>query len=81
MQRFKKAHKGARKSWNIPDSFPNHVVIAEYMSPTVDTARDRWVLPAAMFVCHSPDTTSGRESNKTAACHDEGRSFDLGRCI
>ena len=41
MQRFKKAHKGARKSWNMPDSFPNHVVIAEYMSPTVDTARDR----------------------------------------
>ena len=50
MQRFKKGHKNARKSWTLPDTFPNHVVIAEYMSPLVDTARDRRVQPAATQV-------------------------------
>ena len=54
-RKFKQSHKAARKTWALPDSFPNHVVVNAYVSPTVDTSREKcaacWPHPA-MLLAH-----------------------------
>lgn len=60
-RKFKQSHKAARKTWALPDSFPNHVVVNAYVSPTVDTSREkcaapwphglRWLLRCCCVLC------------------------------
>ena len=43
---FCTAHKGVRKSWDLPESFPDPAVVEAYAAPKVDESRARW---AAFF--------------------------------
>lgn len=39
---FKHQHRGVRRSWQLPSSFPNPLVIAAYEAPRVDRNKSRF---------------------------------------
>ena len=44
MRQFKQSHKVARKTWNLPESFPNHVVVNAYVHAVVEKSKDKCAL-------------------------------------
>jgi hypothetical protein len=39
---FKASHRAISKNWNLPSNFPSQDVVAAYMSPRVDTSKDKF---------------------------------------
>eukprot|EP00887_Chlorella_sp_A99_P002071 scaffold21.g2071.t1 len=39
---FKRHHRGVRRSWELPPSFPSATVAEAYLQPRVDTSRDKF---------------------------------------
>jgi hypothetical protein len=47
---FCAAHKSVRKSWDVPDNFPDTAVVEAYSNPKIDAAKDRLVLVLLLHV-------------------------------
>ena len=43
MEQFKQSHRGARRQWQVPASFPSVAVVEAYTRPNVDRATERFV--------------------------------------
>lgn len=38
---FKLRHRGVRKNWDVPDSFPNSAIVEAYMHPQIDSSKEK----------------------------------------
>lgn len=38
---FKFKHRGVRKNWVVPDSFPNSAIVEAFMQPQIDSSKDK----------------------------------------
>ncbi|KAK3245450.1 hypothetical protein CYMTET_44982 [Cymbomonas tetramitiformis] len=53
-EEFKRKHRGAKTSWDLPDTFPSESVVRAYIEPQVDRSKDKfeWARPDLALLRH-----------------------------